>query len=186
MDKFVVGYSGNLGRAHEFATVLTAAERLRDNQRIVFLMVGGGYHLRELAQSVRERKLDQMFRFVSYQSAEALKYSLCVPYVHWISLRKELEGLIVPSKFYGIAAAGRAMIAITDKDGEIARLLRRYECGLVVEPGQGNDLAQALLKLSSDHELTTTLGHRARTMLDNHFTRRHAFERWRELLDSIT
>ena len=66
-NKFVVGYSGNLGRAHDFGTVLAAAERLRDDPRILFLMIGGGKRFDELARTVKERRLDSLFRFVPYQ-----------------------------------------------------------------------------------------------------------------------
>jgi glycosyltransferase involved in cell wall biosynthesis len=184
-DKVVVGYSGNLGRAHEFATVLAAAERLRAHPRIVFLMIGGGHQLNQLAQSVRTRNLDRIFRFVSYQDRDLLKYSLCVPDVHWLSLKPELEGLIVPSKFYGIAAAGRPIIAITTKDGEIARLVEQYACGVVIEPGQGDALAETLMRLSADAEETAAMGRRARAMLDAQFTRRRAFEQWLGVFEHI-
>jgi glycosyltransferase involved in cell wall biosynthesis len=70
---FVVGYSGNLGRAHEFGTVLTGAERLRGHPRIVFLFTGGGHHFDQLTQAVRERGLQQMFRFIPYQPHDLLK-----------------------------------------------------------------------------------------------------------------
>jgi colanic acid biosynthesis glycosyl transferase WcaI len=184
-DKFVVGYSGNLGRAHEFETVLAAAEILRNQSRIVFLMIGGGHQLSQLARSVTARNLDRIFRFVHYQKRDLLKYSLCVPDVHWMSLKPELEGLIVPSKFYGIAAAGRPVIAITAKDGEIARLIQRYACGLVIEPGRGDALAEALLRLSADTERTAGMGQRARAMLDAEFTRSRAFERWCSVFEAI-
>jgi colanic acid biosynthesis glycosyl transferase WcaI len=184
-DKFVVGYSGNLGRTHEFHTVLEASERLRHNHHIVFLFIGGGHHLDELAHLVKQRGLSQTYRFVPYQDDATLKYSLGVPDVHWISLRPEFEGLIVPSKFYGIAAAGRPMIAITAKDGELARLIEQHQCGLVVEPGNVGALEKALVLLSADNQLCTTMGTRARTMLDAHFTRRRAFELWRRLLTKV-
>ena len=120
-DRFVVGYSGNLGRGHEFQTVLAAAEHLRhDDQRLCFLFIGGGKKFAELADAVRERGLDQVFRFLPYQERGLLRLSLGVADVHLMSLKPELEGLIVPSKLYGIAAAGRPIIAIAAPDGEIA------------------------------------------------------------------
>jgi colanic acid biosynthesis glycosyl transferase WcaI len=183
--KFVVGYSGNLGRVHEFHTVLAASEQLRNNRNIVFVIIGGGQQLDELARRVKERGLDHIFRFIPYQDRASLKYSLSVPDVHWISLRPELEGLIVPSKFYGIAAASRPVIAITAADGEIARLVKKYECGLVVEPGNANALVEALALLSADGERVTAMGARARAMLDAHFTRHRSLERWRDLLENI-
>jgi glycosyltransferase involved in cell wall biosynthesis len=184
-DKFVVGYSGNLGRAHEFDTVLAAAERLARDTRVVFLFIGGGHKFEELARRVKERRLDRSFRFIAYQDRAVLKYSLGVPDVHWISLRPELEGIALPSKFYGIAAAGRPMIAITAKDGEFARLVRQHDCGFVVEPGHSDALAGTLTRISGDDTCLGAMGLRAREMLEAHFARQHAFERWRSLLAEI-
>ena len=184
-DKFVVGYSGNLGRAHEFDTVLAAAERLAHDSRAVFLFIGGGHKFDELARRVKERGLDRLFRFIPYQDRALLRYSLGVPDVHWISLKPELEGIALPSKFYGIAAAGRPVIAITAKDGEFARLIRQHDCGFVIEPGHADALAGTLTRLSSDTKCLAAMGLRAREMLEAHFARQHAFERWRSLLADI-
>ena len=81
-------------------------------------------------------------------------------------MRPELEGLIVPSKFYGIAAAGRPIIAVTAKNGEIANLVKTYDCGVVVEPGNPDELAKVITDLSSDVTARATMGRRARAMLE--------------------
>lgn len=169
-DRFVVGYSGNLGRAHEFETVLNAAECLRDHRDLCFLFIGGGNKFTELAHSARERGLDHLFRFLPYQDRKVLRLSLGVPDIHLISLKPELEGLIVPSKLYGIAAAGRGIVAIAAPDGEVGRLVRRHGCGFVVEPGQGKLLAEKLLSVSRNADLIAEVARRARAMLDGQFT----------------
>jgi glycosyltransferase involved in cell wall biosynthesis len=184
-DKFVVGYSGNLGRAHEFETLLTTSQRLRNDPNIVFLIIGGGHGNTDLARRVEELGLSEKFRFLPYQSNELLKYSLSVPDVHWISLRPQLEGLIVPSKLYGIAAAGRPIIAVTAKDGEIAKLVNAHACGLIVEPGNADEMVKAILQLATKDDAKITMGLRARAMLDGEFTRRHAFRRWQNVVDSL-
>jgi glycosyltransferase involved in cell wall biosynthesis len=184
-DKFVVGYSGNLGRAHEFDTLLAASELLRNDPHIVFVFIGGGQRMDELARIVKARGLDATFRFIPYQDRKLLKHSLCVPDIHWISLKPEVEGLIVPSKFYGIAAAGRPTIAITARDGEIARLVLQHKCGLVIEPGQADALAKAIVQLSTDTQSLAAMGARARAMLDAHFTRQRALDHWQEVFDLV-
>jgi glycosyltransferase involved in cell wall biosynthesis len=183
-NKFVVGYSGNLGRVHEYDTLLAAAQQLKANQDIVFLCVGGGHLMKRLAESVKQCDLSN-FRFLGYQHQKDLKFSLSVPDVHWISLRPELEGLIVPSKFYGIAAAGRPTIAICAKDGEISRIVQKYQCGTVVEPGRVDQLVETIRRLSSDARWRTTMGRNARVTLETHFTRRQALERWQTLVETI-
>jgi colanic acid biosynthesis glycosyl transferase WcaI len=183
--KFVVGYSGNLGRAHDFATVLAAAERLRNEPRIVFLMIGGGKRFEDLVRAVKLRGLERSFQFRTYQDRAMLPYSLGVADVHWLSLHPRLEGLIVPSKFYGIAAAGRPIVMIGDGDGEIARLVRQHRCGITIAPGDAATLADTLQRWSEAPEGLAEMGVRARQMLDARFTRRRALQQWSRLLEQL-
>jgi len=143
--KFVVGYSGNLTRAHEVETLLAAATQLRNEPKIVFLFIGGGDRLTALSDRAKEHGLPDSFRFLPYQERHMLKHSLSAPDVYWLSLRPELEGLVVRSNFYGIAAAGRPIIAITVRHSEIARLVRQHECGIVIQPGDAQALAAAIV-----------------------------------------
>jgi colanic acid biosynthesis glycosyl transferase WcaI len=184
-DKFVLGYSGNLGRAHEFATVLAAAERLRDEPRIAFLMIGGGKRFDELSAAVRARGLAGAFRFLSYQARTLLSYSLGAADAHWVSLDPRLEGLMVPSKFYGIAAAGKPIVVIGDPNGELGRLVQRNACGFAIAPGDSDALTAALRQLLNAPRTVSEMGARARQMLDAHFTRRQGLARWRRLLDQL-
>jgi len=181
-SKFVFGYSGNLGRAHEFETVLAAAERLRDHTRLLFLMIGGGKRFAELAAAVSERGLHNSFRFMPYQERTILRYSLGVADAHWLSLNPHLEGLIVPSKFYGIAAAGRPIIVIADNSGELSQLVQQHQCGIAITPGDADGLVRVLHRWSTDPSAIAKMGIAARNMLDTRFTRRQGLARWRELL----
>ena len=184
-ENFVVGYSGNLGRAHEFDTILAASEHFRNDPNIIFLFIGGGHRSDELVRRVKAQDLSHKFRFLPYQRDEDLKYSLSVPDVHWISLRPELEGLIVPSKVYGIAAAGRPIIAVTARNGEIANLVRKYDCEVVVEPGNSDELAKVITDLSRNVTARETMGRRARAMLEANFTRQHSFKNWSRVVDHV-
>jgi len=183
--KFVLGYSGNLGRAHEFATVLAAAERLRDEPRVVFLMIGGGKRFAELSAEVQARGLARAFRFLPYQARTLLSYSLGAADAHWVSLDPRLEGLMVPSKFYGIAAAGKPVVVIGDPNGELAQLVQRNDCGFAIAPGDSEALTAALRRLSETPQTVLEMGTRARHMLDAQFTRRQGLARWRRLLDQL-
>ncbi len=140
-----------------------------------------GHLLKQLAKSVQERGLGS-FRFMDYQRKAALTFSLSVPDVHWISLRPQVEGLIVPCNIYGIAAAGRPFFAICAKHGEIAELVEQYQCGVGVEPGKADALVNAILQPSKDAALRADMGRQSRAMLEAHYTRRQALERWQNLL----
>lgn len=184
-DKFVVGYSGNLGRAHEFATLLGAAELLRAEPSIVFLFIGAGHQMGPLRRDVESRGLTAAFRFHDYQPREMLSRSLGVADLHWISLRPELEGLIVPSKLYGILAAARPVLMVGDPDGEVGRVVSAEACGMVVPVGDAKGLALAIRTLHSDPGLRGHMGARARALYDDRYTPSSALDRWLAVLSKL-
>lgn len=184
MDKFVVAYSGNLGRAHEFHTLLGAAEMLCTDENVVFLMIGGGAKLTELQGEVQARGLEN-FRFLPYQRREALGDALAAADIHLACLLPELEGLIVPSKFYGILAAGRPTIFIGDRDGEIARVIDEFRCGAVVQTGDSHALVRALWMLRHRGELRCDMGSRARKLFLQKYTVERATGQWLNVISQL-
>lgn len=184
-DKFVVGYSGNLGRAHEFTTVLDAATLLRDERDIIFLFVGGGHLTTALKQEVARRRLADNFQFRSLAPAHLLSLSLGAPNVHWLSLPPSMEGLILPSKLYGVAAAARPIIAIANPRGEVGELIQRHDCGVAIEPGDSDHLARTVLAFRDDPLQTQQRGHNARHMLEENFRKRDAVRRWERLIERL-
>ncbi|MGR8934165.1 MAG: glycosyltransferase family 4 protein [Gammaproteobacteria bacterium] len=184
-DQFVVGYSGNLGRAHEIDTLLAAMEQLRGDARIVFLFIGGGARMRRLQEECRRRGLFRVL-FKPYQARENLRYSLSAADVHLILLQPQMEGLIVPSKFYGIAAAGRPSIYIGAAHGEIPALLRATDCGVGVRTGEAENLATAIRRLAADPLFCNRLGENARRLFEQRFEQGFALRAWRELLAAVS
>lgn len=180
-DKFVVGYSGNLGRAHEFATLLDAAKRLSAHLDLVFLLIGGGSGMEALKVEADSHGLSNII-FKPYQPHKILAQSLSAADVHLITLRPKLEGLIVPSKFYGIAAAARPIIFVGDEFGELAVIVKDTEAGLVVREGDGAMLSQAIVELKENPRVAERMGACARKVFDTRFCRPAATARWRSVL----
>ncbi len=183
-DRFVVGYSGNMGRAHEFETVLDAAVALRGRPDIVFLFIGDGARKPALAAASAERGLSTLL-FKTYQPQELLDRSLGVADVHLVSLHPALEGLVVPSKFYGIAAAGRPTLFVGDPDGEIGALVRAADCGYAVRRGDVAGLVQAIERLRADPQLRNRMGENARRLFETCCDKPLAVARWRTLLEGL-
>ena len=180
-DRFVVGYSGNLGRAHEHQTLLGAAEILKMDPNVVFLMIGGGAGMMQLEREVRDRGLAN-FRFLAHRPRESLADSLGAADVHWVSLRPVLEGLIVPSKFYGIIAASRPVIFIGDPDGELARHIRRSACGTTIGIGQSAQLAALLCAWRSNPSLLERMGEAGLRYYRERYAARQAFDQWMRIV----
>ena len=179
--RLVVGYSGNLGRAHELDTMLAAARILAaQNAPIDFLFVGGG--------ALRDRLDAAALPNVSlkpYQPRAELPRSMAVADLHWLSLQPELEGLIVPSKFYGAAASGRPILFIGDADGEVARLIHRHDCGWTFRPGDGAAVATLLGELAVNRGVLAERGRSARAMVRDYFSRAQGIAAWDALLREI-
>jgi glycosyltransferase involved in cell wall biosynthesis len=101
-----------------------------------------------------------------------------------VSLRPELEGLLVPSKLYGILAAGRPVVFIGDPDGELARLIAAAEVGISVRSGDSEGLCRALHELRDDEAERARMGARARRVFEERYTLAAAVARWREVLST--
>jgi glycosyltransferase involved in cell wall biosynthesis len=174
-------YSGNLGRAHRFEALLAAGEHLRGRRDLRFVIIGDGPQKAAVEAEARERQLAN-WSFLPLQPRERLADSLCAADVHLVSLEPKLEGLIVPSKIYGVLAAARPCIFIGAADGEVARILRRHDCGMIVDPEDPLALALAIERLAGDAALRRRLGANARRALDEHYTSGRAFAQWRAAL----
>ena len=179
--KFVVAYSGNMGRAHDFESILEAASALRNHPGIAFVFVGGGHRHQLVLDGARTRKLSNV-AFHPYQPPERLAGSLCAGDLHLVILIPAMEGLIVPSKIYGILAAGRPAINVGDPEGEVARILESANAGFTVPMGNATLLAQRVLELASNPALCEELGRNARGAFDAFYSEKVAFERWKKLL----
>jgi colanic acid biosynthesis glycosyl transferase WcaI len=169
---FTVGYSGNLGRAHEIDTMLAAMRMLPD---VRFVITGGGAQRAKL-----QAQAPPNVEFRPYAPREQLSESLSSADVHLVSLQPSLEGLIVPSKFYGILAVARPVIFIGAEDGELARLIDEHRLGHVVPPGDAEALVHAIRNIDDE------MGRRGRALYDQRFAPRHAFAAWERVLQEAS
>lgn len=174
-DAFVVGYSGNLGRAHEFETIMGAMERLPE---VRFLFTGGGAQLEAV-----KRAAGANASFRPYAPRELLSASLSAADAHLVSLKPSLEGLVLPSKFYGVLAVGRPVIFVGARDGELARIIDEHRCGVVVEMGDVEGLARAIRTLAGDRAAAAAMGRRGRELYLARFAPHHAFAAWERVLE---
>jgi glycosyltransferase involved in cell wall biosynthesis len=160
-DRFVVMHSGNLGLSQNLETLVEAAAELRDLEDLLLVFVGEGVKKPVLEQMVRERGLTNV-RFLPYQPQGELINSFAAADCFVVSLRAGLSGYIVPSKLYGILAAGRPYIAAVERDSEAVSIAERFECGLVAEPGSARSLAERIRVLHADRGRAARMGDRAR------------------------
>lgn len=181
-DRFVVMHSGNVGFSQSLDTLVDAAALLRDQEEIIIAIVGDGAARAGLERRVREQKLENV-AFLPYQAKSSLSESLGAADLHYVGLKRGLAGFIVPSKVYGILAAGKPFIAAAEADAEPARIALELECGLVVEPDDAQALAEAILRIRK--EPLGQMGRRGRAVFEERFDRPVATDAYRRLLEQV-
>ena len=154
---FVVLHAGNLGFYGAWETVIKSATLL-DHDEAGFVFVGEGAmrpQVEALAHGVEK------IRFLPFRPAEQVPYVLAAGDVHLITIKRGLEGVVVPSKLYSTLAAGRPILALAPEGSDVARVVRRTGCGVVVDPDDPRALADAVRALAHDRERLAHMGERA-------------------------
>jgi glycosyltransferase involved in cell wall biosynthesis len=182
-DRFVLMHSGNVGMSQNLDVLVAAAARLTSNDRLLIAIVGDGSRREALAREVARRGLANV-RFFPYTAKDRLHESFAAADAFLVALEAGIEGYIVPSKVYGILAAGRPYIAALDPSAEPAAIVREYGCGLLAAPGDPDALAAAIAAMYDDPPATRLMGQRARAAALQ-FDRRAAVAKYFDLFQRI-
>jgi glycosyltransferase involved in cell wall biosynthesis len=167
--RFVLLYSGNLGLAHEFETVIAAARRLSSEMpNILFAFIGVGPRLNEVRQATRDLSNVEFRDFVPRAK---LGESLAAADVHVVTLRPGMAGLLVPSKIYGILAAGRPTIYVGPAEGEIHDIVTTGRCGASIRNQDVDGLVGAIRDYACDPFRRDREGESARSTFERNYTK---------------
>jgi glycosyltransferase involved in cell wall biosynthesis len=167
---FTVQYSGNMGLGHNFETILKGIDQLKTEKDIRFVFIGDGPRKKEITAAVNQQGLNNLDLY-PYQPYEKLSLSLNACDISLVSIRPEVEGLLVPSKIYGILAAGKPFILVGGENNEIAEISKRYNIGRIVKEGDVEGFVNAVFFYKNNPDFTRSESESARTVFENHFTR---------------
>jgi colanic acid biosynthesis glycosyl transferase WcaI len=177
-------YAGNFGKYQNFDNILTAAKILSTKDlNLTFVFVGNGSQRKYIEERIYADELTncQVFDFVPPDGFSDLLASADFSFV---TLEPGAEGLGVPSKFYNILASGRSTIAILPKDSEVALTLAEFDCGIQVDQGQPDTLANEIYKLCKNPERMKMFGENASRAFSDHFTLRSIAAKYNKLLSN--
>lgn len=168
-DKFIVQYSGNMGRTHGLETIVETASLLRSQTNVHFLLCGSGAKMPWLQAVVAKEKLQNM-TILPRQPRSELNDLLNAADVSIIALIPGMVGVSVPSRMYNILAAGKPIIAITELNSELALVIQEEKVGWIVPPGQCDVLAQIILTVRTNLEDLRIKGEKARAVAEKKYT----------------
>jgi putative colanic acid biosynthesis glycosyltransferase WcaI len=176
---FVVMHSGNVGHAQELDTLIEAAARVED---VDFEIVGTGARRVEL-----ERLASGLpnVSFLPFRPRDELSESLCSASLHFVGLARGLAGFVVPSRIYGVLAAGRPVLVAADETSEAAQLARESGAGIVVPPGRPDEVAAAIRAARDGEYDLDDMGRRGRDYVVSRHGRHAGIAAYRDLLEQV-
>jgi colanic acid biosynthesis glycosyl transferase WcaI len=163
-DTCVILYSGNLGAKQGLELIIDAAFLLKDQSQILFVICGSG--------SSKEQLIDKAshlanIKFLDLQPFDKLNQLLNAADIHLLPQTSQASDLVMPSKLQGMFASGRPVIATAHPNTQLANTVKDH--GLVVTPGNPQQLAKAIQMLTKDSSLRYRLGKSARQYAVTHW-----------------
>jgi glycosyltransferase involved in cell wall biosynthesis len=145
-----------------------------------------GFGARQADHLTLARKLGaERVSFHDYQPRELLSESLSSGDIHFVGLARGLSGYVVPSRLYGILAAGRPVLAAADEESETAQVVRDVGCGIVIPPGRPDLLAAAIRAAAGGEHDLDEMGRRGRAWVEENADKALAIDRYRALLAEV-
>jgi len=181
VDRFTVLYSGNMGRCHDMLTIMEAALHLKDKP-IQFVFIGGGPGTKFCCDLVNKWNLQNCL-FLPYQDKQDLPYSLTACDLSLVSIKKGMEGVVAPSKFYSAIASGRPIAAICQKNAYLSQIIDQAQCGASFENGDSLGLSKFIQKLEADPELAKKMGQSGRNHLKFNYTPEIIAQEYQKVLE---
>ncbi len=156
--QFVALHAGNLGFYGAWKTLVDAARQVQDEGTGLVFVGSGAQRDRVSGMAAGMSAV----RFLPFRPPDEIPHVLAAADVHVITVRRGLEGVVVPSKLYGILAAGRPVLAVTPANSDVARIVTGAGCGVVADPDDPTSVAAAIRKLRSSPDRLAEMGRRAR------------------------
>ena len=156
--RFALVHAGNLGFYGAWQTLISAVRILeKDGVGLVFIGEGAMKpQVEAMAQGCRA------VRFLPFRPASEVPLVLSSGDLHVVTVKRGLEGVVVPSKLYPTLAAGRPVLGVAPEESDVVRIIRRTGCGIAANPDDPASVAEAVRSVLHDSEQLQTMGRRAR------------------------
>lgn len=183
--KVVVMYSGNHSPSNPLDTLLAAATKLRDEERIRFAFIGGGMGKPPLEAFVTEHGLANVLS-LPYQPLSDLRYSLSAADVHVVSIGAEMVGIIHPCKVYASMAVGRPVLFLGPAPSHVADLLATHGFGWHVKHGDVDGCVQTIREIAATDEVKLAeMGRRAQAALETGLSQAALCDRMADAVERV-
>lgn len=183
-DKFIIMYSGNIGLYYDLENIIKVIGKFNGIDDVVFVFVGDGTVKNKIENYVKENKLSNV-TFIPYQDKADLVYSLNSADIHLVVNAKGIKGVSVPSKLYGVMAAGKPVLGVLDKGSEARLIVDECNCGLCTEPGNYDEIYKKIDFILNNKEEIKKLGINGRSYLERNLTKDVSINKYKNTIVSL-
>ena len=183
-DKFIIMYSGNIGLYYDLENIIKVIGEFKDREDVVFAFVGDGTVKDKVEAYVKENNLSNV-TFIPYQDKSDLIYSLNAADIHWVVNAKGIKGVSVPSKLYGVMAAGKPVLGVLDEGSEARLIVEDCNCGVCIEPGNYKEISNNIEYILNNKEEIKALGSNGRQYLESNLTKEVSINKYKENILAI-
>ncbi|MDP7978349.1 glycosyltransferase family 4 protein [Bacillus sp. WLY-B-L8] len=184
-DKFIIMYSGNIGLYYDLENIVKVTEHFKEYKDIAFVFIGEGAVKKHMEEFIQNNKIPNVF-FLPYQPKEFIKYSLNAADVHLVVNQKGIKGVSVPSKIYGVMAAGKPILGVLEQESEAQMLIDKSNSGFVVEPQNYPEIIKVIDNLYKMDKIDLVkIGLNGRGYLEENLKREISINKYRKLLKRI-
>lgn len=183
-DKFIIMYSGNIGLYYDLENIIKVIGEFKDREDVVFAFVGDGTVKDKVEAYVNENNLRNV-KFIPYQDKADLIYSLNAADIHWVVNAKGIKGVSVPSKLYGVMAAGKPVLGVLDEGSEARLIVEDCNCGVCIEPGNYKEISNKIEYILNNKEEIRVLGLNGRQYLETNLTKEVSINKYKENILAI-
>ena len=183
-NKFIIMYSGNIGLYYDLENIIKVIGEFKDREDVVFAFVGDGTVKDKVEAYVKENNLSNV-TFIPYQDKADLIYSLNAADIHWVVNAKGIKGVSVPSKLYGVMAAGKPVLGVLDEGSEARLIVEDCNCGVCIEPGNYKEISNNIEYILNNKEEIRALGLNGRQYLETNLTKEVSINKYKENILAI-
>jgi glycosyltransferase involved in cell wall biosynthesis len=183
-NKKVVMYSGNLGRYQPLEVMIKAADEIKERKDIKFVFAGDGGKKKKIQELALSMNLENVL-FIPFQPIERLAESLSMADISLMGIYPENEGVIMPSKLYGLLAIGKPIICVSDPNSEVVEILKKSGAGLHSNIDDPQELADEIVELIDNPGKAAKMGLNGRDYFLENFERKNLTKQWKKVLKKI-
>lgn len=178
-DKYIIMYSGNIGLYYDLKNIIKVIAKFKTRDDIVFAFVGEGTVKKDIEEYVNNNNISNV-KFIPYQPKDKINYSFNAADIHLVVNAKGIKGVSVPSKLYGVMAAGKPVLGVLEENSEARLIIDESDCGICMEPGEYEEIYKGIEYVLNNKDNINKKGINGRVYLEENLSKEFSISKYKE------